>query len=296
MLPVLGKPITERVMEQMRSAGIVDFVLVCHPDDREFQDYFLQRTEIEASIRIVYQRDSLGMAHALQCAAEALQGDFILSACDNLTPTGHIAKMVAAWKNGAGLDALLAIMPVEPQRFGQVGVVEMEGAQVTRIIEKPGPGQAPSHISSLPLYVFSPDVLEYLSRVPLSERGEHEIQDAIQMLIDDSSQVKSIMTKKRLTLTFAEDLIAINRHYLASEKPFQNFAAYVGPYTELVPPIFIESGVNIGSSCMLGPNVYIENNCSIGNHVQVTDSIVLRNSILSDGAHIAGQVVDAYRS
>ena len=296
MLPILGKPITERVMEQMRAAGIVDFVLVCHPDDGKLQDYFTDRAEINVSIRFVHQRETLGMAHALKCAAEVVEGDFILSACDNLTSSGHIAKMMTEWKHDPDLNALLAIMPVEPQRLSQVGVVEMDGPWITRIIEKPGPSKAPSIISSLPLYVFSSKVLEYLTRIPLSERGEYEIQDAIQMLIDNRGFVKGIKTNKRLTLTHPEDLIAINRHYLASEGPVRNFAAHVGAQTELNPPIYIASGVKIGSYCMLGPNVYIGNDCRIGDRVLITNSVVLQNSILADSGHIVDQVVQANRS
>lgn len=296
MLPVLGKPITERVMEEMRAAGIADFVLVCHPDDEKFQEYFTHRTEIDAAIRIVHQSASLGMAHALQCASGVVEGDFVLSSCDNLTSTSYIVKMMEDWKSDPDLNAVLAVMPVEPQRLGQVGVVEMDGPWVTRIIEKPGPSQAPSVISSLPLYVFSAKIMDYLDRIRLSKRGEYEIQDAIQMLIDNSGFVKGIMTDRRLTLTHPEDLIAINRHYLVRENPFQNFAAHVGANTQLKPPIFIGSGVDVGSDCILGPNVYIENDCRIGNRIHITNSVLLQDSLLTDGAHVVDQIVHASRS
>jgi NDP-sugar pyrophosphorylase family protein len=296
MLPILGKPITERVMEQIRAAGIVDFVLVCHPGDEELQDYFGYQTEIDAAVQIVHQGDSLGTAHALQCATGVIKGDFLLSSCDNLTSAEYIARMIEDWKSSPELNALLATMPVERQRLSHVGVVELDGPWVTRIIEKPGPSQAPSLISSLPLYLFSTKVLHYLSRVQLSERGEYEIPDAIQMLVDNHGRVKAMMTNKRLTLTYPEDLIAINRYYLANESPFRNSAAHIGPHTQLDPPIFIGAGVSIGSHCILGPDVYIENDCHIGNRVHITDAVVLQNSRLADGARVVNQIVHANRS
>lgn len=293
MLPILGKPITERVMEQLRAAGIAEFLLVCHPEDEEFQDYFSYRTDINARIRIVHQRERLGMAHALSCAAELIKGDFILSACDNLTSSEYISSMIAAWKFGPDLNALLAVMPVEPQRLNQVGIVEMDGHWVTRIIEKPDLSPAPSLISSLPLYIFSANVLGYLQQVHLSHRGEYEIQNAIQMLIDNCGFVKGLTANKRLTLTCPQDLISLNRHYFVSENPIQNFAAHLGPYTKINPPIFIGNGVNIGSHCVLGPNLYVEDDCRIGDHVFISNSVVLQDSILFEGARVVDQVVHA---
>ncbi len=55
-------------------------------------------------------------------------------------------------------------MPVEPERLGSVGIVEMDGPWVTRIVEKPSPAEAPSNISSLPLYCFSKRILDYLTK------------------------------------------------------------------------------------------------------------------------------------
>lgn len=296
MLPVLGKPITERVMEQVRGAGIAEFLLVCDPEDEEFQDYFTQRTEIDAIIRIIQQREPLGMAHALSCAAEAIEGDFILSACDNLTSSEFVSSMLAAWKRDPNLNALLAIMPVDPQRTRDVGIVEMDGPLVSRIIEKPQLSQAPSLIASLPLYIFSANVLDYLRDVQISDRGEYEIQDAIQMLIDDYGCVKGIPAKKRLTLTRPQDLISLNRHYLVSENPNQNLAVHIGPHTKINPPIFISEGTEIGSHCVLGPNVYVENDCLIEDHVYVTNSVVLKNAILTKGSRVVDQLVHAKRS
>jgi dTDP-glucose pyrophosphorylase len=80
-------------------------------------------------------------------------------------------------------------MQAELERVGETGVVEMDGPWIKRIVEKPLPGQAPSGISSLPLYCFSPRILDYVPDVRLSTRGEYELQDAIQMLIDRAGRV-----------------------------------------------------------------------------------------------------------
>lgn len=216
MLPVGGKPITERVLEQLAARDVDEFILVYNPRDAEFERHFSQMPGGGRGIRLVHQTEPLGTAHALSCAAPFIAGDFILSACDNLTSRAHIENMLSTWKSDPQLNGLLSIMPVEQERRSQVGFVVMEGPWIKRIIEKPPPLEAPSDVSSLPLYIFSPRILDHLPYVQLSERGEYEIPDAIQMLIDHDGNVKGIEVDHRLTLTNPQDLIEINQRFNVS--------------------------------------------------------------------------------
>jgi NDP-sugar pyrophosphorylase family protein len=292
MLPILGRPIVERVMLDLAANGVEDFVLVVSPDDRDITHYFRAESGLEAEVRFVYQPQRLGMANALACAAPLINGDFILSACDNLVSAEHVGRMIDAWQWPDKPDAVLTLMPAEAERLGQTGIVVMDGSWIRRIVEKPEPGEAPSDISSLPLYCFSPRILDLLPEVRPSSRGEYELQDAIQMLIDRSGRVGGVMCKRRLTLTNAADLLALNRHYLTQgvDRP-QLAPQTVGPNTRLVTPLRIEKGTVIGGGCAIGPNVYIERDCRIGEGVTMRDAVVLRKAIVPDGTTVADQVV-----
>ena len=292
MLPILGKPMVERVMLDLVANGVEDFILVVSPDDRYITHYFRRESDIKADVRFVYQPQRLGMANALACAAPLLAGDFILSACDNIVSAEHVGRMIDAWQWPSKPNALLTLMPVEPDRISSVGIVEMEGPWVKRIVEKPQPKEAPSNISSLPLYCFSPRILDYALQVRPSSRGEYELQDAIQMLVEREGHVGSVMCKRRLTLTNAADLLAINQHYLTSgsDRP-QITPQTVGPSTQLVTPLRIESGTVIGANCVIGPNVYIERECRIGDGVTIRNAVLLSESVVPDGTTVADQVV-----
>jgi NDP-sugar pyrophosphorylase family protein len=292
MLPILGKPIVERVMLDLFANGVEDFVLVVSPDDRDITHYFRAESELEAEVRFVYQPQRLGMANALACAAPLITGDFILSACDNLVSAEHVGRMIDSWQWPDKPDAVLTLMQAELERVGETGVVEMDGPWIKRIVEKPLPGQAPSGISSLPLYCFSPRILDYVPDVRLSTRGEYELQDAIQMLIDRAGRVGGVMCRRRLTLTNAADLLALNHHYLTQgvDRP-QLAPQTVGPNTQLITPLHIEKGTVIGGSCVIGPNVYIERDCRIGEGVTVRNAVILRRAILPDRTTVADQVV-----
>ncbi len=292
MLPILGRPIVERVMERLLAHGVDDFVLVISPDDREMTRYFRRESPLAADVRFVYQPERLGMAHALQQAAPLIEGDFVLSACDNLVAEDHVGRLLHTWRSDRQPNAVLTLMPVEPERLGSVGIVELDGPWVTRIVEKPAPDEAPSEISSLPLYVFSRRILDYLPEVPRSPRGEYELQDAIQLLIDRDGHVTGVQTHRRLTLTNAADLLAINRHYLTHGVGCPQLAPQtVGPRTRLVTPLRIESGTVIGADCTVGPHVYVERACHIGAGVTLRNAVVLRGASVSAGATITDRVV-----
>jgi len=292
MLPILGKPMVERVMLDMVANGVDDFILVVSPNDRDITHYFHCESDLEAEVRFVYQPQRLGMANALVCAAPLIQGDFILSACDNLVSAEHVGRMIDAWQWPTKPNGILTRMSVEPGRLGQTGIVEMNGPWIERIVEKPKPEDAPSNISSLPPYCSSPRILDYLPEVHPSARGEYELQDAIQMLIERDGHVGGVTCKRRLTLTNAADLLALNRHYLeeGADRP-QLSPQTVGPNTQLTTPLRIENGTVIGANCVIGPNAYIERDCRIGDGVTLRNVVVLRETAVPDGATCQDQVV-----
>jgi NDP-sugar pyrophosphorylase family protein len=292
MLPILGKPVVERVMGAIHANGVKDFILVVSQDDQDIVKYFDQESEPGINITFVVQGERLGMANALQCAAPFIYQDFVLSACDNLAPVEHVAELIERQQAEEAAWATMSLMRIDPSNVGKTGIVELMDGRITHIVEKPRPEEAPSNIASLPLYVFTPHILDYLPQVPLSPRGEYELQDAIQMLIEGGGIVRGVFVKSRLTLTGPDDLLTINRHYLLSGYDRPQLAPFtVGNNTHLITPLRIEQGTVIGEGCVIGPRVYIERDCRIGSNVTIKDAVVLRESAIEDGEMVVGQVV-----
>lgn len=290
MLPIVGKPMVGRVLENLAAAGFQDFIVVANPQDQELIRYFEQR---EASrVQLVFQPQPRGAADALLCAAGQITGDFLLSACDNLVPLGDTRKVIDCWQSGAAPNGLLALLRIPSHKVPSVGIIEMEGNWIKRIVEKPPLAEAPSDIASLPLYCFTPDLLTYLPRVQSSPRGEHELQDAIQMLIDQQGGVQGIHVQGRMTLTDTADLLRLNLHFLALPGEWQFPAALALPDgSRLIPPVFIEPGVSVLDGCTIGPQVFLEAGCTVGEGVSISHSIVLRGASIPVGANIKGQVI-----
>ncbi len=112
------------------------------------------------------------------------------------------------------------------------------------------------------------------------------------MLIERDGRVGGVTCKRRLTLTNAADLLALNQHYLMkariarSSRPRRS-----APNTQLVTPLRIESGTVIGANCVIGPNVYIERDCRIGDGVTIRNAVLLRESVVPPQADIHDEVV-----
>lgn len=292
MLPILGKPIVERVVEHFASIRITDFILVIHPDDRSIIRYFQRESHMDVDIRFVYQEKPVGTADALQKAAPLIENDFFLSACDNLISPDHLARMNMIWNSDQEINGLLALMEVEGEQLTQSAVVELDKDQVLKIVEKPASGEALSNIASLPLYCFSPKLLTVLPEIEPSVRAEYEIQSGIQLLIDRYGGVKGIDIDSRITITTPADVLNINQKYLIAgfEQP-QIQPQSVGKSSSLISPLYIEKGTVIGANCIIGPNVYIEKNCIIGDNVEIKDSVILREVEIPADTKIINQIV-----
>ena len=294
MAPVAGKPIVARVLDLLVQTGVQDLILLVSPDDEEIVPYFEQHSPPGVKLTFVVQHERLGMAHALGLVAPYLQGDFIMSACDNLVPPEHLAAMVANHRHEQA-SATLSLMEIDIAESASTGIVEwQDSAQkfIRRIVEKPQPAEAPSNVSSLPLYVFSPKILELLPAVKPSKRGEYELQDAIQLLIDRCGGVTGVLTPVRWQLTNVADLLELNRHYLTVESvDGQSDQHWVDNGVHLIPPVRIDADCVLESGCTIGPYVYLEAGCRVGAGARIENAILLRNTVVATGSTISDTVV-----
>jgi NDP-sugar pyrophosphorylase family protein len=279
-----------RVADLLVAQGIEELIVVVSPTDDEIRPYFEAEAALGVPLRFVEQHERKGSGHALQLVAPHLQGEFIVSACDNLVATEHVAAMVATHRARMAA-ATLSLMPIDVAQASKTGVVVWDEPLVRRVVEKPKPEEAPSNISSLPLYLFSPAMLAILPDLQPSARGELELPEGVQLLIERGGLVTGVLTAMRQQVTNAADLLALNLYYLACEPTQLVIDSPLPASVKLIPPVHIESDVVIGAGCELGPRVYVERGAHIGDGAQVTDALILRGAEVAAGARIEGAVV-----
>ncbi len=292
MMPVLGLPIVHRVVETLAPYDIDEVILVINPEDYRIRRYYSSGFQDRIRIRWAVQDAPLGTADALRSAARWIEGDFILCACDNLISSRDVGRLFARWVDRPRPSAVLSLLQVHAGEGMGSAFVVVAGDRVTRIVEKPHRSERPSDLISLPFYCLPPRILTYVGQVQRSVRGEYEIQDAIQMLINDTANVVGVQVRSRLALTYPADLLPINRYYLhklGSRRPSADAQVEAG--MQLIDPVWVEENVKIGVGSRIGPDVYLEAGSQLGDHVRIRDTVVLRGVRVPARSEVVHQVL-----
>ena len=210
MLPVVDKPAIQYVVEEAVRSGIDDILIITGRDKRSLEDHFDRRIELEveletkgkhdlltdvrelsdlADIHYVRQGEPLGLGHAVSVARKHVgQEPFVVMLGDDIMDEHStvLAEMIATHEaTGA---SVVACKEFPPEQISAYGCVSYEPAgdrllNITGIVEKPAPEDAPSSWAVLGRYVFTPTIFDALARTPPGTGGEIQLTDAIGLLL-----------------------------------------------------------------------------------------------------------------
>lgn len=315
LVPVANKPVLEYAIEDLERAGITEIgVILGHKGRSEIQSLLGDGSDYGVEITYIVQGEPLGLAHAVGCA-ESFVGDddFVVYLGDNLLADG-ITDLVESFADG-NYGAGIALQRVNtPEQFG-VADVDEDGT-VRSLVEKPD--DPPSDLALIGIYVFSPAVFDEIAELEPSWRGELEITDAIQRLMDAGQAVDShvvegwwkdtgkpvdILEANQLVLrgretrvegTVADDAAVEGAVELAASARIEAGATVRGPVS-IAEDCVIQSGSYVGPYTSLGPETtvagaHIENSVVVGESTisadgKITDSLLGRATSVtsSDG-------------
>ncbi|GGT92914.1 glucose-1-phosphate thymidylyltransferase [Sulfodiicoccus acidiphilus] len=181
LIRVAGKPVSQWVLEQVVEAGITDVVLVLGDNNpTRVVEYYGDGSKFGARIRYVYQGKARGLADAVYRVRKLVSDQFLVYLGDNVVP--YDLRRLFPLRGAASI--LLARVP-NPGRFG---VVVVRDGKVVRLVEKPK--EPVSDLALVGVYGFTSEVFEVVQSLRPSWRGELEITDAIQGLVDRGREVE----------------------------------------------------------------------------------------------------------
>lgn len=185
LIPVANKPVVHYVIEDLIKAGISEIGVIVSPNvENAFKRDLGDGSQWGISIQYIMQAEPKGLAHAAACAQEFVGDDpFVMTLGDNLLEQG-IVQYVEKFRQG-NVNAMLLLYEVEdPTSFG---VAKLDGERIVQLIEKPK--DPPSNLAIVGVYMFDKHIFEAIGKIKPSWRGELEITDAMQQLIDDGYMV-----------------------------------------------------------------------------------------------------------
>lgn len=290
LIPVGGKPVLFYGLEAIKRAGIEEVGIIVGETAEEIKNRVKDGREFGLKVEYIYQPEPLGLAHAVKISKDFLgESPFIMYLGDNLIKDE--LKRFKDYFLSKEINALILLSKVpNPQDFG---VVELKDGKVKKLIEKPK--KPPSDLALVGVYFFDSNIFRAVEEIKPSWRGELEITEAIQWLIDHDLEVKALQIRGWWKDTGKpEDLIEANRFVLQDierdikgeiKNSIINGKIIIEKGAKIIDstirgPVIIKEGSVIVKS-YIGPFTSIDRNCRIEN-TEIEDSIVMEGSKIID--------------
>lgn len=182
MLPVAGKPVLEHIITRLRDAGIARIVIVTGYLGEMIEDYFGDGSGFDVRISYVRQTNLDGTGSAVLIAHEAVGRNSFLVTFGDLLASSSAYRGLLDDYNSLPCDALIALNWVDDPYSGAAVYLD-DSDRIIQIVEKPPVGKSTTQWNQSGIFVFSPIIFDYLSRIELSPRGEYELTDAVMSML-----------------------------------------------------------------------------------------------------------------
>ena len=300
LLPVANKPVLFYGLEAIRDAGITEVGIVVGDTAPAIEDAVGDGSAFGLSATYLRQDAPRGLAHAVIVARDFLAGDdFVMYLGDNFI-VGGITPLVEEFRSSRPDAQIMLTSVPDPRQFG---VAELDAAgEVVALEEKP---QHPkSDLALVGVYIFTPAVHEAVSLLEPSWRGELEITEAIQWLIDQGRKVRSTtITGYWKDTGNVADMLEVNRMVLETIDPQVRGTVEA---SELIGRVVVEDGAQVSRSRIVGPVIigtgtrvsgsYVGPFTSVAQDCSITDSeieysIVLRGALIQGVRRIEASLI-----
>ncbi|MGB2710262.1 MAG: glucose-1-phosphate thymidylyltransferase [Conexibacter sp.] len=290
LVPVANKPVLFYGIEAMAAAGIREIGIIIAPETGdEIRATAGDGSRFGVELTYILQDEPLGLAHAV-LTAEPFLGDapFVMYLGDNLLQ-GGIQELVSAFRTNEP-DALILLTPVpDPQNYG---VAELNGENtVKRLVEKPS--EPATDLALVGVYMFTPGIHDAARAIQPSGRGELEITDAIQHLVDAGCRVEPHIVRGWWKDTGRlDDMLEANRLILDQLVPRVE--------GELVDSqvdgrVIVEAGATLVRCTVRGPAIIGAGarltDCYVGPYTAIAEDCVIENAEVEHSILLAGASV-----
>ena len=287
-MPVANKPILFYGLEALAASGLEEVGIVVGDTHQEIRDAVGDGSRWGLRVTYIPQAAPLGLAHAVLTAEPFLRGQpFVVYLGDNLIRE-PLGPLVARFQTEAPAAQILLAKVPNPQEFG---VAILDGGRVVRLVEKPP--VPPSDLALVGVYMFDDHIFDAARSIRPSGRGELEITDAIQHLIDHGLAVRPHVIEGWWKDTGKlEDLLEANRMVLDTLDP--RVDGFIED-SEITGRVVIEPGARVVRSVVRGPAIIgrgaVVENAYVGPFTALGDGVTIRGSEIEHSIILEGSSV-----
>ena len=306
LLPIANKAMSQYALEDLKTAGITEIgIIIGDVYPEKVKEYYGTGEKFGVKITYIYQDEPKGISHAIRLCKDFIGNDkFIVYLGDNVLRRNLIDYTKKFQSSNS--DAMILLCKVnDPQRFGIAELDQNDSGKIKKIVEKPK--VPPSDLAVIGIYFLTPKIFDIIDRLKPSWRGELEITEALQMLMDDGNKIEyETVTGWWKDTGTPEDIIHANKLVLDSigtENQFlidsdaeikDNVVVGTGTLLDdessIVGPVIIGKNCSIGPGVQLGPYVSVGDNCSL-NNCTIKDSIIMTNCIINVKVNFESSII-----
>ncbi|SDC55177.1 MULTISPECIES: glucose-1-phosphate thymidylyltransferase [unclassified Candidatus Frackibacter] len=291
LIPVANKPVLFYGLEAIAEAGIEDVGVIVGETIEEVKRVVGDGSQWGLDITYIEQSAPLGLAHTVKIAESFLKGEpFVMYLGDNLIKQG-ISQFVKRFEEDRPNSLILLSEVENPEQFG---VAELENGRIINLVEKPD--NPKSNLALVGLYIFDENIFPAVNSIEPSWRGELEITDAIQYLVENDKEVHPYIIEGWWKDTGKkEDVLEANRIML--EDLESDCLGYVDKNSQIYGRVLIEKGARVEDSIVRGPAIIGEDSIIKSSFIgpytslykdvkiinsEIEHSIILENSVIAD--------------
>jgi glucose-1-phosphate thymidylyltransferase len=292
LLPIANKAMSQYALEDLKTAGITEIgIIIGDVFPEKVKEYYGTGEKFGVSITYIYQDAPKGISHAIRLCKDFIGNDrFIVYLGDNVLRKNLIDYTKKFQISNS--DAMILLCKVDdPQRFGIAELDKDNLGNIKKIVEKPKNPQ--SDLAVIGIYFLTPKIFGVIDRLKPSWRGEFEITEALQMLMDDGDKLEyDTVTGWWKDTGTPEDIIHANKLVLDSIGTENQFLIdndaeiknniVIGKGTSISRDSFITGPVIIGKNCSIGPGVRIGPYVSVGDNCKLQRCEIENSIIMAD--------------
>jgi mannose-1-phosphate guanylyltransferase len=282
---VANKPLIDYTLQNLADGGVETIILSVYYMAESLVRYL---GPSKHGVGILYSREQrpLGTGGPLKQAEDMLNGETFLTLNGDVLADIDFRRLVNFHRGKGGAATIVLVQVTDPSRYG-AAELDWEG-RITRFVEKPEPGRAPSNLINAGIYILEPEVLEY---IPPGRKVSFETE-VFPKLAEERKLYGFESHGFWMDIGIPEDYLKANAMLLSKNKGIENGKNLeIDSTAEIKHPCIFGDEVIIGSDSVIGPNVSLNDGVQIGKGCRIINSIIFSGAVIEDYSSIKNAII-----